>query len=907
MSGGNVPTSSVTATCMQCQEAKQTLKFILPMPGSNKEFCSEPCLTAYRKLQKQQSKAEASKAARVPPQGTSRQESREDEVKEEPKHNGDASTSGEKSSVPSTRSEPPLSPKKAPSLPETSDGVFSWKDYLIETKSAAAPPSFFKQSLEPPTNEFIVGAKLEAKDPRSQMACIATVIGLQGPRVRLRLDGSDTKNDFWMMVDDGELHEIGWCEKNGGMLQPPMGFTLNATSWPKFLAKILKDAVYCPARCFKKEPVGPKTNKFVVGQKLEAVDKKNPHLICCATVGAVNEEQIHVTFDGWRGAFDYWCHFDSRDIFPAGWCSSSSHPLQPPGHKNFSGKAKVNQQLASPGSQASSSLPSTSPRPAPATPSSPRKSPQHPLSSASSPKSPQKSNESPTQAPANVTIFVSHPSPEACGPFLDHAKVSRLPEAFGPGPIHRVLRESVQQLVDCGKEQGQVFGLLRQGEGRVIITANIEDKMQTVRLPKIERTDKLWDFYEILFEELRVEMFYHREWKIQISLKNENPYGLGKKRRISSSSTDDVNNRPSSPKKAKSSKLKKVRKDPQTSQQPPPPPLSPQKSPLMSPKTSPSTSSLTSPSSPRGGSQIVQQANLRRVPIYHNAHKIYQAQQIARVKGVKETGSSSSPPKTVQPTSQPNISSQMPASAQKTKPIGSVQGRPNTSVSSSHPKAGQARNGIASTQPSRPPPTLATQQTTSRVTTNQTSAPPLPPQSNQQPPLLEPQRRAIEPVKRLSEPPKLSQVQAATKQIDQEPPRLAPPELSSLPAMSPSVSLDSGPPLLEIQPLSPDRPMQPLSKPEMSRTSLVMSEPPYLDAEDPNDWGVEETIAQISALDPTLSMHVEAFRTHEIDGKALLLLSTTMLMKYLGLKLGPALKICNIIDKLKGKKHLPIG
>ena len=73
-------------------------------------------------------------------------------------------------------------------------------------------------------------------------------------------------------------------------------------------------------------------------------------------------------------------------------------------------------------------------------------------------------------------------------------------------------------------------------------------------------------------------------------------------------------------------------------------------------------------------------------------------------------------------------------------------------------------------------------------------------------------------------------------------------------------------------------------------------------------------------------MHVEAFRTHEIDGKALLLLSTTMLMKYLGLKSGPALKICNIIDKLKvklrsypsvlakflkvffqGKKHLPIG
>lgn len=43
---------------------------------------------------------------------------------------------------------------------------------------------------------------------------------------------------------------------------------------------------------------------------------------------------IHVTFDGWRGAFDYWCRFDSRDIFPVGWCAKSGHPLQPPGQKS---------------------------------------------------------------------------------------------------------------------------------------------------------------------------------------------------------------------------------------------------------------------------------------------------------------------------------------------------------------------------------------------------------------------------------------------------------------------------------------------------------------------------------------------------------------------------------------------
>lgn len=71
-----------------------------------------------------------------------------------------------------------------------------------------------------------------------------------------------------------------------------------------------------------------------IGQKLEAVDKKNPQLICCATVDAIKDNQIHVAFDGWRGAFDYWARYDSRDMFPVGWCARSCHPVQPPGNRN---------------------------------------------------------------------------------------------------------------------------------------------------------------------------------------------------------------------------------------------------------------------------------------------------------------------------------------------------------------------------------------------------------------------------------------------------------------------------------------------------------------------------------------------------------------------------------------------
>lgn len=73
-------------------------------------------------------------------------------------------------------------------------------------------------------------------------------------------------------------------------------------------------------------------NCFKVGMKLEAIDRKNPYLICPATIGDVKGDEVFVTFDGWRGAFDYWCRCDSRDIFPVGWCSLTGDALQPPGN-----------------------------------------------------------------------------------------------------------------------------------------------------------------------------------------------------------------------------------------------------------------------------------------------------------------------------------------------------------------------------------------------------------------------------------------------------------------------------------------------------------------------------------------------------------------------------------------------
>ncbi|XP_072911973.1 sex comb on midleg-like protein 4 [Hemitrygon akajei] len=72
----------------------------------------------------------------------------------------------------------------------------------------------------------------------------------------------------------------------------------------------------------------------------------------------------------------------------------------------------------------------------------------------------------------------------------------------------------------------------------------------------------------------------------------------------------------------------------------------------------------------------------------------------------------------------------------------------------------------------------------------------------------------------------------------------------------------------------------------------------------PSTWTVEDVMRFVRESDPqALGPHAELFRKHEIDGNALILLKSDMIMKYMGLKLGPALKLCYHIDKLKQGKY----
>ncbi|XP_022081927.1 polycomb protein SCMH1-like [Acanthaster planci] len=373
--------------------------------------------------------------------------------------------------------------------------TFTWDEYLKGKDANPAPQSCFKQAPIPPPNEFTVHSKLEALDPRNiTSTCIATVVGLQGPRLRLRLDGSDNKNDFWRLVDSGDIKPIGWCEKHGGMLQPPLGFRMNASSWPLFLLRTLNNAKIAPDSAFKEEPPTPSENKFKVGMKLEAIDRKNPHLICPATIGGIKDNMVFISFDGWRGVFDYWCEYDSRDIFPVGWAARTGHYLQLPGNKGAT---------STKGRKASAATTVSQPRSA--TPSAPSP-PVSPVTIESGGHSPSYDNEPDTSSSSSdgsvsVSLFINNTC--VSGPYLSPHKVHQMPSLIGPAPIERVLAETLQLCVNSAVQQKAVFAFLKGDEGGTVnITAHYGSHTHSVSLQAPETTSAFWGLIDQLCEDL---------------------------------------------------------------------------------------------------------------------------------------------------------------------------------------------------------------------------------------------------------------------------------------------------------------------------------------------------------------------------------------------------------------------
>ncbi|XP_042875439.1 polycomb protein Scm-like isoform X2 [Penaeus japonicus] len=891
-------------TCTWCSEVKSQLKYVFPTSSGKREFCSETCLSEYRKALRKGTCANCDNVIRSTPVKCETSSGRRRELcsneclkawaKKEKDKEQQADTeeeAGVASSSFSSVTSPPssmspssgngVSPNEKASLGlEAAAGrglsaaalaqieaaaEFNWEDYLRETNSIPSPAKCFKQHKIPPKNEFKIGMKLEALDPRNLTStCIATVVGTLGPRLRLRLDGSDNKNDFWRLVDcNNEIHPIGHCEEHGGMLQPPLGFRMNASSWPMFLLKTLQNAEVSPPHIFRTEPPTPAKNYFEVGMKLEAVDKKNPQLICAATVGAVNGDMIHVTFDGWRGAFDYWCRYDSRDIFPVGWCAMSGHPLQPPG-----------QMWGPPSSRYKARVLNIPP----------------PLAGSS--KSP--------EVPSPTVTSDKSPSSAASSPL---AKTGGRGRHHSPSPPPSSPPSSQPQSTPT---KG---GLLQNSSSSTKSSTSTSAKSSSLNKPS--STSKLPPSSSSSSSpspSAAVLAVSQSSGKPTSSTKSSTSSGPPTATPLTSTPTKTP---------AGSGGSEGINSTPNASQSSVPPPSA---GTLAAITSSTTPSALPHPPNPRTPEPPTS-------PSITSSQKPLGASSSSTS---SSSSSSSSSPMVAGPESTIPVPQQKSPSITVTEPDTSTVHKLSASVvvyvNHGCTCGPYLDSGRVSELPVQFGPGSLNRVVRESVQALVDAAPDpravtsLLPRGNGKVIIKDGDAETH----RLTSLEKVEDFWSALESLfedlmccenfyTQQPitqctkcARQSPAQFKREQEAAQHVAVSNNKRPASSEPsdvLSPSKvAKRVLQEPSPSSASEPGQSP--RPRGDPAEWTVEEVITHIAATDPALANHADLFRRHEIDGKALLLLNSDMMMKYMGLKLGPALKICNLINKIRGRKHL---
>ncbi|KAM8801791.1 scm-like with four MBT domains protein 2 isoform 2-T4 [Rhynchonycteris naso] len=225
-----------------------------------------------------------------------------------------------------------------------------WTEFLIRdlTGSRTAPANLLEGPLrgKGPIDLITVDSLIELQDSQNPFQYwIVSVIENVGGRLRLRYVGlEDTESyDQWLFYLDYRLRPVGWCQENKYRMDPPSEIypVKMASEWKCALEKSLIDVAKfpLPMEVFK-DHADLRSHFFTVGMNLETVNMSEPFHICPASVTKVfNNQFFQVTIDDLRpepSKLSMLCHADSLGILPVQWCLKNGVNLTPP--KGYSGQ-----------------------------------------------------------------------------------------------------------------------------------------------------------------------------------------------------------------------------------------------------------------------------------------------------------------------------------------------------------------------------------------------------------------------------------------------------------------------------------------------------------------------------------------------------------------------------------------
>eukprot|EP00051_Salpingoeca_urceolata_P006568 m.86770 g.86770 ORF g.86770 m.86770 type:complete len:2399 (+) comp14887_c1_seq1:143-7339(+) len=168
----------------------------------------------------------------------------------------------------------------------------------------------------------------------SQLVGAATTDNEQGP-----LETTAVPDDFIKPVvtvlrvdDDNDLVLLALKVATALMDKCKKGFleSLLRVGLPSYLEPLVEEHARLAETATTTETEG---DEIKAGMKLEAVDRRNPHLVCVATIKTVDNtksEPLLIQFDGWDESYDFWAKAESEDLHPMGWSARRKSKLQKP-------------------------------------------------------------------------------------------------------------------------------------------------------------------------------------------------------------------------------------------------------------------------------------------------------------------------------------------------------------------------------------------------------------------------------------------------------------------------------------------------------------------------------------------------------------------------------------------------
>nr|KAG5708815.1 hypothetical protein BaRGS_031969 [Batillaria attramentaria] len=216
-------------------------------------------------------------------------------------------------------------------LQELLKGVKTAPSYLLDKTTGTTPIDQLKQ-----------GMRLELQDgEQPDHVWLARIIENVGGRLYLRVEGVDSGTaDFWAFYLHERLHPIGWAKQMGYKYHPPSVLEkqgLSEQEVQNILDNALREAEEqsLPADIFK-DQAEVREHKFRRAMKLEAVSPRTRNHICPATVVEVIDDRYFVveiddlqeTDSAKRSRFC--CHSRTPTIFPIQWTAYKGIKLTPP-------------------------------------------------------------------------------------------------------------------------------------------------------------------------------------------------------------------------------------------------------------------------------------------------------------------------------------------------------------------------------------------------------------------------------------------------------------------------------------------------------------------------------------------------------------------------------------------------